>query len=429
MAHSAPPEQKLKILYLITKSNFGGAQRYVFDLATSMHALGHDVVVGFGGNGLLAEKLQAAGIRTVSIEGLERDVHLTDDVRTFFRLLDLFADENPDIIHLNSSKMGGLGAVAARLWNGVVHVEQMTTGYRRSARIIFTGHGWAFNEDRSDFSRFVIGIAHWVTIALSHETIAVSQRTREQVISLPLVWHKVSVVHNGVGTFSPKRRADAQKALFGDRQEELLAHDPIVIGTIAELHKNKGLSYALEGIAQLKKQSTKPFLYVIIGDGEERLALEHLATTLDINDVVSFAGYKPDASTLLAAFDIFLLPSITEAFPYVILEAGNVGLPVVATAVGGIPEVIDDMHSGILIQTKNPGEVTRALGHLLDTPERRAEFGAAIKERITGRFGLATMVTETLRVYTPPAPPKKETAESEEVVADPTPTPETQKED
>ena len=87
------------------------------------------------------------------------------------------------------------------------------------------------------------------------------------------------------------------------------------------------------------------------------------------------------------------------------------------------------MHSGILIQTKNPGEVTRALGHLLDTPERRAEFGAAIKERITGRFGLAAMVTETLRVYTPPAPPKKETAESEEVVADPTPTPETQKED
>jgi glycosyltransferase involved in cell wall biosynthesis len=181
------PDRKLKIFYLITKSNFGGAQRYVFDLATAMQARGHDVVVGFGGNGLLAEKLSDAGIRTVSIDGLERDIRAVGDLRTFFKLLDLFSEENPDIIHLNSSKMGGLGAVAARLWNGVVHVEQVVTGYRRSARIIFTGHGWAFNEERSDLSRFLIGITHWATIALAHKTITVSKRTRKQVISLPLV--------------------------------------------------------------------------------------------------------------------------------------------------------------------------------------------------------------------------------------------------
>lgn len=403
------PERKLKIFYLITKSNFGGAQRYVFDLATAMQARGHEVVVGFGGNGLLAEKLSDAGIRTVSIDGLERDIRAVGDLRTFFKLLDLFSEENPDIIHLNSSKMGGLGAVAARLWNGVVHVEQVVTGYRRSARIIFTGHGWAFNEERSDLSRFLIGIAHWATIALAHETIAVSKRTREQVISLPLVWHKVAVVHNGVGPLPMMAKSAAREALFGNDTTARLANDPVVIGTIAELHTNKGLSYALEGIAQLKKQSTKPFLYVIIGEGEERGALQALTEKLGIEDVVCFAGYRPDASTLLSAFDIFLLPSITEAFPYVILEAGNAGLPVVATAVGGIPEVIDDMRSGILIQSKNPGEVTRALGHLIDTPERRAEFGAAIKEQINGRFTLETMVEDTLRVYR--AADNKKTAE------------------
>jgi glycosyltransferase involved in cell wall biosynthesis len=389
----------MKILYLITKSNFGGAQRYVFDLATEAKKHGHDVVVGFGGNGPLAIKLTEAGVRTVPIATLERDVNLLADIKTFFRLLDIFAEEQPNVIHLNSSKMGGLGALAARLWNTWEWIFKFLGRGGTIARIIFTGHGWAFNEERSDTERFAIGCAHWLTIQLAHQTIAVSRKTREQVSALPFSWHKLTVIHNGVGQIQTLPRKQALDNILGDRKDLFLSGGPLVVGTLAELHKNKGLSYAIEGIAQLKKQTGAALIFIILGDGEERARLDALIAKLGLADVVFLAGHRDDGVALLSAFDIFLLPSITEAFPYAILEAGKVGLPVVATAVGGIPEIIDDMESGILIQSKNPGEVARALSYLIQHPERRKALGDAMAMRIAHRFNLETMVRETLSLY------------------------------
>ncbi len=389
----------MRILYLITKSNFGGAQRYVYDLAVAMHNAGHEVTVGFGGHGPLMEKLEAAHVPTVSIPGLERDVDLLTDFRVFLRLFDLFGNIMPDVIHLNSSKMGALGALAARVWNGWMRLLALIVEKKYPARIIFTGHGWAFNEDRSDLARVLIGSLHWFTVMLAHRTIAVSEKTREQIARLPFLSSHIRVIHNGIEATEMQERQDALSAIFGNEAARFLEGGPIMIGTIAELHKNKGLSYAIEGIAQLKKQSTTPFRYVVIGEGEERGLLEALIRQLDLADMVFLAGYRANASLLLPAFDIFLLPSITEAFPYVILEAGNAGLPVIATAVGGIPEVIDDMESGILIHSKHPGEIARAAGFLVEDEKRRAKLGNAIKKRIAGRFNIATMTEATLALY------------------------------
>lgn len=400
LEHTFPfPDLFMRILYLITKSNFGGAQRYVYDLAVAMHNAGHEVTVGFGGHGPLMEKLEAAHVPTVSIPGLERDVNLLTDLRTFLRLFDLFGNVMPDVIHLNSSKMGALGALAARVWNGWMRVMALIVGYKYPARIIFTGHGWAFNEERSDLARLVIGSLHWFTVMLAHRTIAVSEKTREQIAKLPFLASRIRVIHNGIETTEMRERHNALSEIFGSELERLLEENPIMIGTIAELHKNKGLSYAIEGIAQLKKQSITPFRYVIIGEGEERTLLEALIRQFDLADTVVLAGYKENASELLSALDIFLLPSITEAFPYVILEAGNAGLPVIATAVGGIPEVIDDMESGILIHSKHPGEIARAAGFLIEDEKRRIKLGTAIKKRIAGRFNITAMSEATLALY------------------------------
>ncbi len=392
-------DKKLKILYLITKSNFGGAQRYVYDLATSTQALGHDVVVSFGGNGTLATKLTSSKVRTVPIPMLMRDMNPINDIRTFFRLLDLYAEESPDVVHLNSSKMGGLGALAARVYNMWAWTRRIFGGDGKEMRIIFTGHGWSFNEERPDWQRFLIGCAHWLTIELTHKTIAVSRKTREQISKLPLVGHKLVVIYNGVGEIAILPKTDALNKIFGIKTAEWLSEQPLIIGTLAELHKNKGLAYAIEGLAILKKKTSAPFVFVVLGEGEEHTHLDALVTKLELGRVVYLAGYKENGVELLSAFDIFLLPSITEAFPYAILEAGNVGLPVIATSVGGVPEVIDDMQSGILIQSKNPGEVARAISYMFEHPERRAQFGTAIKGRIKGRFDLETMRKETLAAY------------------------------
>lgn len=393
------PEKKLKVLYLVTKSNFGGAQRYVFDLASKLHKDGHEISVGFGGDGTLAKKLNEEGVQTESLSGLARDVDPLRDLRIFIKLIGILRRSSPDVVHLNSSKIGGIGGAAARIENGRIHLTRIFGSVRRPIRIIFTGHGWALNEERPDWQRFMIGGAHWATIMLAHRTVAVSERTREEVSVLPFARNNMSVVYNGIGKLKLLSKTAAREELFGERTHEILAQKPLVIGTIAELHKNKGLGYALEGLAQLKKQTAQPFVFVVIGEGEERARLEAQRDGLGLTDSVFFVGFKQDASTLLAAFDIFLFTSTKEGFPYAILEAGNAGLPVVATAVGGIPEVIDDMRSGILIQSKNSGEVARALSYLFDHKERREEFGAAIKERILGRFNIDTMTEETLHLY------------------------------
>ena len=389
-------ERPLKIVYLITKANFGGAQRYVYDLATRARESGHEVVVGFGGGGTLKDRLIERGVRTISIDALSRDIHLFHDVQSFFALLALLHRERPNVVHINSSKMGGMGSLAGRIWNGYARSAYLLRlAPLQPTRIIFTGHGWAFNEDRNDLERLVIGVVHWATIHLAHTTIAVSRRTRNQVMMLPFVGHKLQVIHNGVGTQDLLSKGDAERELGVPTDSETLH-----VGTLAELHKNKGLMYALEGIALIKKQRpNQKIMFTIIGEGEERLSLESQILALGIGDSVTLAGYRENAARLLTAFDVFLLPSITEAFPYAILEAGRAGLPVVATSVGGIPEVIDDMESGILIQSKNGSEVARALLYLIDNPKRRIGLGEALRARIKNRFSLLQMVNATFALY------------------------------
>ncbi len=392
-------ERPKRILYLITKSNFGGAQRYVYDLSRRLHERGHSVSVGFGGDGTLARKLSDIGVRTHTLEGLGRDVDALGDLRTLFRVLRLIRNERPDVVHLNSSKIGGIGALAARMINAERRLSRIWDKESRPMRIVFTGHGWALNEERPDWERFLIGAAHWATIMLAHRTVAVSERTKREVSILPFSKGRLDVVHNGTGELTLVQKTHARKTLLADEHDAVMSRRPIVIGTIAELHRNKGLSYALEGIAQLKKQTSEPFVFVVIGEGEERERLTAQRAALGLDETVRFVGFREDASALLSAFDIFLFASTKEGFPYAILEAGNAGLPVIATSVGGIPEVIDDMKSGILIQSKNPGEIARALSYLIEHKDRRTEFGKAIKERIEGRFNIDHMVDETLRIY------------------------------
>lgn len=389
----------MKILYIITKSNFGGAQRYVHDLAIAAKKAGHDVVVAFGGEGPLGEKLRAAEVRTISIPELERDVRFTKDIRAFGKLFSLIRSERPDVLHLNSSKVGGLGGLAGRLANALEHSSRLLQKTPQPTRIIFTGHGWAFNEDRNDLERFLIGLAHWLTITLSHRTITVSRKTREQIAKIPFTWHKLTIVYNGVGPIKTLAKKRALEGIFPNGAPPLPSAKPIVIGTLAELHRNKGLSYAIEGMALLAKQSSVPFIFVVLGEGEERHALESLIRMRGLEKHVHLVGYRESGTELLSAFDIFLLPSITEAFPYAILEAGKLGLPVIASAVGGIPEVIDDMDSGILIQTRNPMEIARAVGYLLEDPDRRKGLGTKIEARIADRFNIRTMTGETFAVY------------------------------
>jgi len=302
-----------KILFVITKSNWGGAQRYVYDLATALPKNEFEISVAFGQDGLLAKKLREAGITTFQIKAMQRDVSISADIKSFFELLRLFRIEKPDVVHLNSSKAAGVGALAARL-AGV-------------SRIIFTAHGWPFAEKRNILWRLFAYLGSLATIMLSHSTIVVSKNDLSVGKGIPFCNTKMHLIYNGISTDTHFESGEKIRAAFpaGVR----------ITGTIGELTKNKNQ------ISLVEQAKNNPNMYVaIVGEGEEREMLEEKIKKYNLGDRVKLFGFVP-ADEVLRGFDIFALPSLKEGLPYVLLEAKAAGLPIVANRVGGVSEILD----------------------------------------------------------------------------------------
>lgn len=381
-----PETKKKKILYVITKGNFGGAQRYVFDLATHLQKDQFEAVVVFGEGKTLGEKLAQAGIRTISISSLRRDIGIFSDIRAFFSLLSVIKKERPHVVHLNSSKAGALGVFAVRLLN------LFTLGPTYKPRAIFTGHGWAFNEERSFFTKLVFYKLYWFIILLSHSTIAVSERTKDQVVWMPFLKKKIHVIKNGIESFEIIPKLDARKVLAPKLTERTW------IGTISELHKSKGLDYLLKAFQNIPEKFANVAL-IIVGAGDEEKSLKDLTEDLHLENKVVFTGFIPDAKKYLSAFDVFTLTSRTEALPYAPLEAGLANLPVIASWAGGIPEIIVNEESGLLIDVANTEKLSGALERLIVDDVTRNSLGQSLHDEVLKSFSLTHMVEKTTKLY------------------------------
>ncbi|HEY4517723.1 MAG TPA: glycosyltransferase [Candidatus Paceibacterota bacterium] len=310
--------ERKKILFVITKSNFGGAQRYCFDLATHLPKSEFEVKVVYGGTGeadakrgALSINLQEKGIDGIFLQSFMRDVSFLKDARAFFELLTVFRRECPDIVHLNSSKAGGIGALAAR--------------FARVPKIIFTVHGWPFLEDRSPLAKALIWIASLCTVLLCHKVICISEYDLRIAKQMPFIGERAVRIYNGIAPMS-----------FGSGENIRNAFPPgvTITGTIGELTRNK------KQIALIEEARHKPSMYVaIVGSGEEYVMLDYKIKKYSLDARVKLFGFLP-ANEVLKGFDVFALPSLKEGLPYVLLEATAAGLPIIANRVGGIPEIL-----------------------------------------------------------------------------------------
>jgi glycosyltransferase involved in cell wall biosynthesis len=375
-----------KVLFLITKSTLGGAQRYVYDLAVNLPADAFDVEVAVGGDGPLTEMLREAGIKVYTLSSLKRDVSLLRDVSALFGLIKILKKAKPDVLHLNSSKASAIGALAGRLC--------------LVPRIIFTAHGWAFNEDRPLWQKNVFKLVHWITILLSHVTIAVSHGMRSEM-TLPFIKKKMVVVHLGRTIPDMRYKDDARGVLemkVKDTRARLIDyHDDLWLGTIAELHPIKRLNRAINAVSVLVKEVPN-LRFIIIHDGSERERLTEQVRDLGLEEHVFFTGTIEDAARLLPAFDLFVLPSKSEAFGYVLIEAGLAGLPVVATRVGGIPDIITDGVNGLLVPPDNTPALTDALRRMIKDEDFRLTLARNHTDKAR-TFTLEKMVSETVTIY------------------------------
>src|SRR3989344_1928365 len=351
---------KTKILFVVTKSNWGGAQRYVFDLATNLPKEKFDVAVACGDSrqkegglpGLLVQRLVKNGTKVILVPSFTRDVSILRDFSALRELIYMFRAERPDVIHLNSSKAGGLGALAAYI--------------ARVPRVIFTSHGLAWDEDRNLIFKIFIYLASHLTFALCHKVITISEDTHRRVSNSVLIY-------NGISKINFREREEARRNIVGQPIK-----DTPWIGTVGEFTRNKGLTYLVEAASLLKKRGFA-FRMSLVGDGEDLLKIKKQAIDSGLYNnsnssaYIDLPGFVANFASNLRAFEIFVLASVKEGLPYVLLEAGQAGCAVVGSKIPGIIDVIEG--AGILVEPKNPNALAEALEKLLRDSVLRQDLG------------------------------------------------------
>jgi glycosyltransferase involved in cell wall biosynthesis len=376
-----------RVLFAITKSNWGGAQSYVHTLASQFHAQGADVAVAVGGTGvagsetgLLAQRLKASGVRVVPLTKIARDIGMLQEFRAFFELVHIIRSERPDVLHLNSSKAGALGSLAGRI-AGI-------------PRIVFTAHGWPHREPVDLLGRAVRWLGSWATIVLAHKVIVVSDCDFQ---TSPVLFsrRKIATIHNGIAPFTLQPRVAARKALI-ERAPELRDTVPWLV-MLAELHTNKGIDTAISALAKLTVFPDTAL--IVLGEGEQRATLMKHAKACGVADRVFLLGFVPDARAHLLAADVFLMPSRKEGFPMALLEAGSAGLSVIVSRVGGMPEIVNDGTTGLLVNPDDATDLAAACASLLNDPAYANELGATFQESVRSGFTEETMVPQTASTY------------------------------
>ncbi len=373
---------RTKVLYVVTQSEFGGAQRYVLDLAINLPNDQYEIMIACGeGSGELIARAFEHGVPTHPLRSVGRAISLLRDSAGFFELVALFRKERPDVVHLNSSKAGILGGLAAKV--------------ARVPKIIFTAHGLVFHEPLPRWQKALYRLLEQSARPLRDAIITVSNADRESAIRARLARpERIMHIPNGIGDVAFLDRTAARAALA---QKIGRALPDRLIGTIANFYPTKGLPCLLAALHEVRR--THPDITaVIIGEGTERPYLESLIEKNNLHNTVILAGALPNAARCLKAFDLFVLPSVKEGWPYAILEAMAAEVPIVATRVGGIPEMLEP-DRGMLVPAADPKALTRAIAYMLVRPTAAQAATRRACLAATSKFTLSRMIERTRAVY------------------------------
>ena len=345
-----------RVLLLVTLAETGGAQTYVAALAKAL-AREYDVVVAAHGEGFHDVP------RFVPLHHLRRALDPLHDVLALVELYRLFRRERPLVVHANSSKAGVLGRLAAL-----------------AARVpvrFFTVHGWAFKA-HGGLAATAYLWADRLMSPLTTTTICVAHGERSAGLRARTCRaDRTVVIHNGVPLDVPRRAAHS---------------GPVTLLSVGRLRAPKDFVTLVRAMAGLDARLR------IAGDGPDRPAIEAEIGRLGLTNV-ELLGTRDDVPDLLAGSDVFVLASDSEGLPMSVLEAMAAGLPVVASAVGGVPELVIDGETGALVPPGDGAALARALEPVVADAALRDRLGAAGRQRAEREFSLERFEREHLELY------------------------------
>lgn len=357
------------ILYLSTSSGPGGAERVISNLATSLDPERYRAILCLFRPGWIQERSESRGVRTYIIP-----THGMTDWRWALQFKRLLRQEQVDVIHAHEFDANVQGAFVATL-SGIP--------------LIATVHGKNYF-----WEKFRRRLAYrWVSRRAT--MVAVSENLKQFIVEkVGASPDRIKVVYNGVD--APKQCDPAE--VNACRKELGLPENNQIVGVVGNLYPVKGHQYLIEGIpAVLQKCSNTSFVFA--GRGDLETTLKEQVHRLGLEARVHFLGLRQDISRILALLDVFVLPSLSEGLSMAILEAMIAGKPVVATQVGGNPELVLDGETGFLVPPRDSQALASSVAMLLMSKQRAIQFGERGKRRAEGQFSLNSMVRTYQTLY------------------------------
>lgn len=368
---------KIKVLEMIDSTFLGGGQINLLSLAASLDKSLFEVLVCSGDGGALVEAVKNKGIRHIPIPITKRISR-----KIAAEIVDILSEHNIDVLHTHGGVAGFYGRWAARKI--------------RIPVVVHTLHGIHYLHYRNFVLKFVYVLLEKWFSRFTDAVIYVCDSDKILGKKYGLVPERKSVViRNGIDFEMPKRKLTEEL----DWGEELgINLSQPIVGTVARLHRQKGIPYLLEA-ARMLSQEIPGIQFLIVGGGPWRDRLKEQKNRLGLEKVVHFLGERKEIPQILSLFDVVVLPSLWEGLPYSLLEAGALGKPVVATDVDGVKEIITDEKTGILVPPKSPRRLMEALYQLLENKDLSLRLGAALKEDLHDRYALSRMIEDVQNLY------------------------------
>jgi len=361
-----------RLLCLTVGFEVGGAEQLLLATAPRLAARGFDVrAAAFKGPGPMMAELEAAGIPCTALGATSRF-----DARALFALTGLLRRQRIDILHTHLFLANVAGRIAGRL---------------AGVPVIVSAHHdtdvWMGPHHR---------LIERLTARLADRVVTCSDPVRDWAVErIGLPQESVLTLRNAIAPLAPVDAAGRAAA----RADLGLGADDLVVGTLGRLcEPKKGLAVFLDAAGRIAAAHPRA-RFVLAGDGPARRDLEARAAAAGLAGRVRFAGERRDINRLLAAYDLFVQPSLWEGFGLTVIEAMAMERPVVATAVGGLPALVRDGDCGLLVPPGDPAALAAAVIGLLADPERRARFGRAGRARALSEFDIDRLVDDTAGLY------------------------------
>ena len=361
-------EGRPRLVYVVTLAEVGGAQSYVRDLLPAM-AERFEVTVAAHGPGPLARAASDLGIPFIALQHVRRNLSPVHDVLGLIELTRLFRRLRPDIVHLNSSKAGVLGRIAAAFADVPV--------------CIFTAHGWAFKAARRPTASLFLWADRLVRPFATMIVCVSATELRIGLAARVCTARAATVIPNAVDVDRVQPRAAS-------------ASRPVEVISVGRLALPKDFSTLITAFGLIAVDDAR---LTIVGDGPLRRRLEAEIADRSLEQQVEFIGEVADVGPYLARADVFVLSSHSEGMPLSVLEAMAAGLPVVASDVGGLHEIVDEGKTGFVVPAGSPAELAVRLAELVGDSDLRDRFGHAGRELVRTRFSLPPWRESHIELY------------------------------